>query len=691
MFNLQNRLHGVQLFLARQSLQTRFILIFALPSLLFALAAWTTFNGVAERMVERIGARFAEQQALYDKARTLQPLIREVALARQMAANTIIRQWAANEHDPQLYRQAMAELEKYRQRFQDGNYFLALTQSEHCYFNDARVQDSHPSTKDKQLRYTLNPMKPADAWFYSAIKNSDSYNLNAETNPNLGITRLWINVPLLHNGKVLGVLGTGLNMDSFTSYTAGTHQTGITSMLIDRNTAIQIYRDTGSIDFSGMTLLSSSKPSFTRLLDKPEDRAWIQQTITQLDAVNPTATAKSVYINGQRYSGNSIVATRFLHIKGKRYLASMVSLPETGWYNLTLLDMSVILPTHDYLGVMLAIGGVSLGLMIILLFALRRLVLKPVAVLTAASERIRRGDYAGTPAEKSGGEIGQLTAQFQAMRHAVHKTHHWMEEEIEKRTRELSEAKQMLEVSLQQEKNSRENQVNLLSLMAHEIRSPIAVIGNTAQMLNALARSQQPDWQPRIEKIMGAVLQLALLMNKFLDQDRLNMESTELDMQTGDLNIFCEGLADTLASNHCRRICFTPCDGDTMLLADWHLVGIAVNNLIDNAVKYSPPDSGIDICITRDQTNILCVEVTDHGPGIAPELQQRIFNEKFIRGEHGSNIRGTGLGLYLINWIATSHGGYAEVFSTPGSGSTFRFCLPVSHTRLAGNKRLARE
>lgn len=682
MFNLQNRLHGVQLFLARQSLQTRFILIFAAPSLLFALVVWTAFNSVAERTVERIGARFAEQQALHDKAHTLPPLLRAVALARQTAEHAIILQWAANEQDQQLHRQAIAELEKYRQSFQGGNYFLALAQSGHCYSSDARRQDTHQTTPDKQPRSPLNPAKTADACFYSAINGAD-YSLDAQTDPSLGTTRVWINVPLRNNGKVLGVLGTGLNMDDFTRYAADASQPGMTAMIIDRNTDIQIYRDTDDIGFSGITLLPGSKPSVTRLLDKQEDRVWIQQTITQPDAGNPTATAKSVYIKGRRYSDNSIVTTRFLHIKGKRYLASLVPLPGTGWYNLTLLDMSVMLPAHDDLEVLLAIGGVSLGLMIILLLALRRLVLRPVAVLTAASERIRRGDYAGTPAEKSGGEIGQLTAQFQAMRHAVHKTHHWMEEEIEKRTRELSEAKQMLEVSLQQEKNSRENQANLLSLMAHEIRSPIAVIGNTAQMLNALARSQQPDWQPRIEKIMGAVLQLALLMNKFLDQDRLNMESNELDMQTGDLNIFCEGLADTLASNHARRICFTPCDGNTMLRADWHLVGIAVNNLIDNAIKYSPPDSGIDICITRDEANILCVEVTDHGPGIAPELQQRIFNEKFIRGEHASNIRGTGLGLYLINWIATSHGGYAEVFSTPGSGSTFRFCLPVSHAKLA--------
>ncbi|MDD5300572.1 MAG: ATP-binding protein [Gallionella sp.] len=677
MFNLHNRLHNVQLFLSGLSLQTRFLLIFGASSLFLALVIWVVFNSVAERMVERIGARFAEKQVLYDKAHTLQPLIREVALARQMADNAVIKQWAANEQNPQLYQQALAEMEKYRQRFQDGNYFLALTGSGHYYFNDAGGKNPGNSNHGNQPRYTLDPAKPADAWFYATIKSVADYNINVDSNSNLGVTKVWVNMLLRDGDKVLGVLGTGLDMGDFILHVTDAPQSGVTNLFIDRNAAIQIYHDIDSINFSSIAKFPDHQHSIDQMLDNPEDRVWIRQAISQFENGSPSMAAKSVYIKGQRYLVGSPVATKFVHIKGNRYLAGMVALPEAGWYDVTLLDLSVLLPPHDFLEMGLALGGVALGLMAILLLSLRRLVLRPVAALSAASDRIRQGDYAGAPAEKGSGEIGQLTAQFQAMRHAVHKTHNWMEEEIRKRTKELSDAKEMLEVSLQQEKNSRENKANLLSLMAHEIRSPVAVIGNTAQMLNALAQSKQPDWQPRIEKIMGAVLQLALLTNKFLDEDRINMKDNELNLQMRDLNIFCEELVETLTANHGRSIRYAPWGGDAMLLADWHLIGIAIGNLIDNAIKYSPPDSDIDLRIVQSKANILCVEVTDQGPGIAPELQQRIFIEKFIRGEHGSKIRGTGLGLYLINWIATSHGGYAEVASTPSSGSTFRLCLPL--------------
>ena len=100
MLNLHNRLRSAQLFLTRLSLQIRFLLIFVASSLFLALVIWIVFNSVTERMMERIGARFAEQQVLNDKAHTLQPLIRKVTLARKMANNAVIKRWVANEQDP---------------------------------------------------------------------------------------------------------------------------------------------------------------------------------------------------------------------------------------------------------------------------------------------------------------------------------------------------------------------------------------------------------------------------------------------------------------------------------------------------------------------------------------------------------------------------------------------------------------
>jgi signal transduction histidine kinase len=173
---------------------------------------------------------------------------------------------------------------------------------------------------------------------------------------------------------------------------------------------------------------------------------------------------------------------------------------------------------------------------------------------------------------------------------------------------------------------------------------------------------------------MGAVRQLAHLMDNFLAEDRISMKGTGLELKYGDLNVLCATMADTLAASYNRPISFELFSGGARIKADWQLIGIAVGNLIDNAVKYSPPDSEISLRVLPGKGSTVCVEVTDHGSGIEPELQPHIF-DKFIRGQHGGSIRGTGIGLYLVNWIAKFHGGYAEVSSKVGAGSTFRLGL----------------
>jgi len=653
MSNLHNRLYGVQLFLSRLNLQLRFLFIIGVSVLCFVSVIWWVFNQESERLVERIGARFAEKQVLYDKARTLQPLIREVALARSMADSAIIKRWVKNEQEPQLRQQAMLEIEKFRQHFQEGSYFLAIERSGHYYFNDAGNQYAQ-----QQLRYTLDPEKPADAWFFATIKNGDDYRINVDPDTHLGVTKVWINVLLRDGDRILGVLGTGLDLTDFIREVADIAQPGVTNLFVDQNAAIQIYRDVGYIDFSSIAKSQSQQHSIDLLMDREENREWVRRAIGQLG------------------HGGSSVSTKFVQIAGKRYLAGMASLPEVGWYDITLLDLAVLLPQQDFLEMGLAVGGVALGLLLILALTLHWLVLRPISVLTAAAARISDGDYELAPLAKGRGEVGQLTTQFQIMADAVNKTHSWLEGEVEKRTRQHTDAKQMLEIALQQEKDSLKIQANMMALMAHEIRNPVAVIGNTAQMLDALVQADHPEWKPRIDKIMGAVRKLALLMDNFLTEDRINTKSVGLELRERDLNAFCAELADTFAKNHDRTIRTQLLNEEARLNADWQLIGIAIGNLIDNAVKYSPQGSEISLRVISGEVGTWCVEVEDNGAGIAPELQLRIF-DKFIRGQHSSDIRGTGLGLYLANWIAKFHGGYAEVDSVSGVGSTFRLCMSM--------------
>jgi signal transduction histidine kinase len=99
-------------------------------------------------------------------------------------------------------------------------------------------------------------------------------------------------------------------------------------------------------------------------------------------------------------------------------------------------------------------------------------------------------------------------------------------------------------------------------------------------------------------------------------------------------------------------------------------------NLIDNAVKYSPPGDRVSVKAEQSDSRVV-IEVRDRGPGISPEHQRLIF-EKFGRANVAEHAKpGTGLGLFIARSIAEAHGGALEVRSAPGRGTTFRLSLPL--------------
>lgn len=142
--------------------------IFWLTSVLVvvsAVAAWWMARQQAIGIVEQWAVRYAENQVLYDKSRMLQPILREIALARQLASSHQVRAWAREPENAALAKSALTELENFRLNFSDQSYFLALRQSGRYYHNNASNEFS-----GREYRYTLDAKKPADQWFYDIIR-----------------------------------------------------------------------------------------------------------------------------------------------------------------------------------------------------------------------------------------------------------------------------------------------------------------------------------------------------------------------------------------------------------------------------------------------------------------------------------------------------------------------------------------
>jgi len=124
-------------------------------------------------------------------------------------------------------------------------------------------------------------------------------------------------------------------------------------------------------------------------------------------------------------------------------------------------------------------------------------------------------------------------------------------------------------------------------------------------------------------------------------------------------------------------------DSETLERANWQIradrqaLSLALRNLLDNAIKYSPESTVVQVAI-ECRGGFAGISVQDHGAGI-PEAEQRAVFRKFVRGgaARALNVKGTGIGLTMADQIVRAHGGHLELASEPGHGSRFTILLPL--------------
>ena len=180
------------------NLKPRFLLLTVLLFVVTAIPLWFAVRTLAESIVEQWAVRYAEKQVLYDKSRTLQPILREVALSRQMAYSPYLVEWAHDPDNAGKRRRALAEMERFRQNFADHSYFVGLLGNGHYYHNNAKNE-----FKGQEFRYVLNKDSPKDAWFFDLVRQQQVIHINVNPDPELGITKLWIDVLIRDGTQIL--------------------------------------------------------------------------------------------------------------------------------------------------------------------------------------------------------------------------------------------------------------------------------------------------------------------------------------------------------------------------------------------------------------------------------------------------------------------------------------------------------
>lgn len=239
-----------------------------------------------------------------------------------------------------------------------------------------------------------------------------------------------------------------------------------------------------------------------------------------------------------------------------------------------------------------------------------------------------------------------------------------------------------LENSLKAERNLREQYVRFGSMISHEFRTPLNIIQTQASLIRKEREQGIDQLDKRLEAIRSASHRLTSMFDKWLHNDALNETLEVMALRPLDLQPWLNTLVQNnshLLLNHSLDLKLSP-EVKHMVADEYHL-GLALTNLIENAAKYSPENSTITI-ETRLEPRMVGIAVSDHGPGIPREVQDKVFMD-FFRFAPESRVRGVGLGLSIVKRIAEAHGGRVELSSLPGQGATFCIWLPITPPKMA--------
>jgi signal transduction histidine kinase len=299
----------------------------------------------------------------------------------------------------------------------------------------------------------------------------------------------------------------------------------------------------------------------------------------------------------------------------------------------------------------LVAAGVAVGLIVAIILAtyVARRITQPLRVLGSAADKVARGDLDVNVIGKrtSDDELGQLATRFQGM---------------VDRLREVDELER-----------------NFLMRVTHELRTPLTAISGHVQAL-AEGVVGPDDLDESLTAVNEEVRRLDRLVGDLLDLTRLEAHQFRVVSEEVGLAALLERAAASFREKARTNdvIFHTPIDQAPTIITDGDRVLQIVNNLLDNAFRWTPRGGTVQLgCSTSN--GVAAISVSDTGRGISPAEREAVFHPFYSRRGEG----GTGLGLSIARELATALGGRLAVESEPGQGSTFTLSLPRKRRRRA--------
>jgi signal transduction histidine kinase len=218
---------------------------------------------------------------------------------------------------------------------------------------------------------------------------------------------------------------------------------------------------------------------------------------------------------------------------------------------------------------------------------------------------------------------------------------------------------------------------DLMHMLVHDLRAPLTSLSVSLQ-LAAAEVDPSGSLKESLVDATQSTRRLGDMVSDILDLGRMEAGELPLERVSFDLRSVCEGaIAATLtAGSRVRIVRDWPPDAAD-IVADATLISRVVANLVDNAVKFSPPDQPVRLAL-EPRRGAVRLTVEDCGPGVPEEARRRIFDKYGQAGRGLGDRRSSGLGLAFCRLAVEAHGGTVGVDEAPGGGSRFWFDIPVA-------------
>ncbi len=290
---------------------------------------------------------------------------------------------------------------------------------------------------------------------------------------------------------------------------------------------------------------------------------------------------------------------------------------------------------------------VSLVLSALVGLVLARAIARPVRELTRAANHLAQGNFDYPLDASAPDELGELARAFRSMSGDLQRT--------------------------------LQARIDLVTNVSHELRTPLTAVKGLVETLRDGAVDDLDVRDKFLASIEGETDRLIRLVNDLLTLSRADAQALALHRERFDLTDLARSCADELAAHALALNVSISVEGPSVHIhADADRIRQVLVNLLDNAIRYSPPGETVTVSVTPLPGSV-AVSVQDHGPGIPPEEQARVF-ERFYRADKSRARKGeggAGLGLAIAQTLVEAHGGHITLESSPGRGTTVRFSLVV--------------